>query len=800
MAVSKKYLTATAAGVFAMLGIVSSSAAATLGTINSLALTGGPTPNGTQFYDFGLVKLNDQGQVAFQAVTNSNFTESGIFRAQQVGPATLIAKTGQSVGNGAISSLTFSDFNNNGKVLFQAELAGGTGGNRALYLGAGSALHQLAREGSSFLSASITNNRFDYRLTSFEDLNFFEGAQLNDSGQVSFIGGYTAKEPIINGSTTVSGYAAMRANPDGSINMAFERGDAAPLAGGGTLGTIDAFEGPAPLQYKTAIVNNMGHTLVRARSGGLVDEGFYWSNVASLPFHNRKRTVGRDGQTLIPGAPGAIEVLTGNLPLVASHAVDMNDVGEVAFVPQVNPGSPGVLPDLAVYRWSPTAAAQSGAHGLTEIARKGTAVPGGDGQIGYIFFAEVELNNAGQAVFQSSIANSSHGVNDSAIFRGDGNELSVMVRNNMATPDGEHFFGLYGTTVMANDVAVNDAGHVAFHVPLRDEFGDYAGHGLYLTDGIDRVEVTRDGAPLAGSSVSFFSWLGGKGLNKYGQVAFNAQLEDGRSGVFMFTPDRLEWRTAGDGSWDDSMNWTLGIQPDEGRHVYIRPKSNVVIDGPTGAVAVNSLRLGDNEGRSVHELRLAPGSSIIALQNIVLEPSARVVLELGGTGAEQYGRLVADGDFHVAGTLQVTLAEGFSQAAGQQFQLLQANSLGIFGEFEGVKLPGAAPGLLWSTDRLMSHGLLVSTWQADFDEDGDVDGADFTVWNSNGSIDGKATHRQGDANSDGFVDGQDMLVWQQQLGSTAPTPGIGTVPEPGSLVLGVLATGGVATARRRRSR
>jgi hypothetical protein len=617
---------------------------------------------------------------------------------------------------------------------------------------------------------------------------------------VSFVGGYTAKEPIFNGTVNVSGYAAMRANADGSISMAFEQGDAAPKAGGGTQGTIDAVEGAAPLYFKTALVNNMGHTLIRARSGAPVDQGFYWSNVASFGLQNKKRAVGRDGQTLIPGAPGTIEVLTGQPPFLASHAGDMNDVGEVAFVPQLNPYQPGVGWDLAVYRWSPTAAAQPGAHGLTEIARMGTPVPGGDGQIGNIFFAEVELNNKGQAVFQSSIKNSSYGVNDYAIFRGDGNEFSVMVRNNMATPDGSLFYGLYGASVMANDVAINNSGHVAFHLPLRDEFGEYAGHGLYLTDGIDYVEVTRDGAPLAGSTVEFFNWQGNKGLNKFGQVAFNASLADGRNGVFLFTPDKVEWRTAGDGSWDDSMNWTLGMQPDEGHHVYIRPKANVVIDGPAGAVAVGSLRLGDNDGRGFHELRLAAGSTIIALENIVLEPSARVMLELGGTGFDQYGQLVA-GDIHVAGTLQVTLADGFQQAAGQQLQqfyLLQANSLGIFGEFEGVKLPEAAPDLIWSTDRLMSHGLLVSTWQADFDEDGDVDGADFTILNSSGSIQGTATHRQGDANGDQSVDGMDMLVWQRQLGRTAPTPGVGAVPEPGSLLLAMLAVGATAPLRRRR--
>lgn len=801
----RKKLAAMAAAVLGMAGVSEGFAAQPQGWISTMGLTGAPYPGGTQYYDFAPnIELNDLGQVAFQATIDPNFTQTGVFRAAELGPAKLIAKTGQGVVNGMISGLTLGDLNNSGEVLVQAELAGTPGGatdDRALYVGGATPLRQMVREGSSFLPAHITTQRFDYRLSSMEELNPFEGSQLNDAGQVSFVGGFTAKTPVNNGSVNVSGYAAMRVNPDGSVNMAFERGQAAPLAGGGTQGTIDDFTGMAPFYFKTALVNNQGHVLVRAQNGGAVDGGFYWSNVASLPFHNRQRTVGRDGQTLIPGAPGSIEVLSGEVPLLLTNGVDMNDVGEVAFVPQVNPGQPGKAPEMAVYRWSPTAAAQAGAHGLTEIARTGMAIAGTDSELGYTFFADVELNNAGQVAFQSQLKNVSQGATENAIFRGDGNELIPIVRDSMATPDGLHYFGLFGTNVLANDIAINDSGHVAFQTPLRDKFGDYAGQGLYITDGIDMIEVTREGRELAGSTVSFMQWNGAPSLNKHGQVAFNATLEDGRAGVFMFTPDRLEWRTAGDGSWDDAKNWTLGTQPSELHHLYIRPKASAVVEGPMGDLVVNSLRLGDREERgSIHELRIRAGSSIKTLQNIVLEPSARVVLELGGVNPDQYGHLITDGDFHLDGELQVTLAEGFQQAAGQQFHLLQAigmYSLGIFGEFVGVKLPEAAPELIWSTDRLTTHGLLVSTWQADFDEDGDVDGADLATWKAGSVSEGLGTHRKGDANGDGLVNGSDYLVWQRQQGMQAPQPAIGAVPEPGSLLLGLLGMGVVAAIRRR---
>jgi hypothetical protein len=55
---------------------------------------------------------------------------------------------------------------------------------------------------------------------------------------------------------------------------------------------------------------------------------------------------------------------------------------------------------------------------------------------------------------------------------------------------------------------------------------------------------------------------------------------------------------------------------------------------------------------------------------------------------------------------------------------------------------------------------------ADFDEDGLVDGADFLAWQLGvGAAD--PTPEQGDANGDGAVDGDDLAVWQEQFGSIA---------------------------------
>src|SRR5690606_11755969 len=70
----------------------------------------------------------------------------------------------------------------------------------------------------------------------------------------------------------------------------------------------------------------------------------------------------------------------------------------------------------------------------------------------------------------------------------------------------------------------------------------------------------------------------------------------------------------------------------------------------------------------------------------------------------------------------------------------------------------------------------------DFNSDGNVDGADFVIWQTNfPNNSGAATLDIGDANGDGNVDGADFVMWQTNF----PTIGGGqtVVPEPASMML-----------------
>jgi hypothetical protein len=70
----------------------------------------------------------------------------------------------------------------------------------------------------------------------------------------------------------------------------------------------------------------------------------------------------------------------------------------------------------------------------------------------------------------------------------------------------------------------------------------------------------------------------------------------------------------------------------------------------------------------------------------------------------------------------------------------------------------------------------------DFDSDGDVDGADFVVWQTHFPAASGGALATGDADGDGDVDGADFVVWQTNF-PTSPGPGSSPVPEPAALII-----------------
>lgn len=151
--------------------------------------------------------------------------------------------------------------------------------------------------------------------------------------------------------------------------------------------------------------------------------------------------------------------------------------------------------------------------------------------------------------------------------------------------------------------------------------------------------------------------------------------------------------------------------------------------------------------------------------------------------------------------------------AGLSDNVLVYESAGNAFKIRGVSLPHwtAGPGtssILEDTNFMFAfidHDLAPtlggggSFLAADFNQDGNVDGADLTAWKTNFGT--GTTKAQGDANGDSKVDGADFLTWQQQFGQT-PTAAAAAaaVPEPSSILLvGAAALGLGGIVRRRQS-
>jgi hypothetical protein len=82
---------------------------------------------------------------------------------------------------------------------------------------------------------------------------------------------------------------------------------------------------------------------------------------------------------------------------------------------------------------------------------------------------------------------------------------------------------------------------------------------------------------------------------------------------------------------------------------------------------------------------------------------------------------------------------------------------------------------------------------ADFDEDGDADGADFLSWQRGLGKTVGATLAEGDADRDGAVDGADLAQWEAEAASVSA---LAPVPEPSAAALFACGLALVALHRR----
>ena len=184
------------------------------------------------------------------------------------------------------------------------------------------------------------------------------------------------------------------------------------------------------------------------------------------------------------------------------------------------------------------------------------------------------------------------------------------------------------------------------------------------------------------------------------------------------------------------------------------------------------------------------GDTLTIAGDLNLEAGSLTILDIGTSGISDSISIAAN--FAAGGTLEIDLDESLdsltSLTLGSSWTLF--DFLTSSGSFESFLLPALASGLYWDTTQLLVDGTLSISDTAfvlagDFNGDGTVDLADYTLWRNNlGSVD-SVLAAGSTTDGSGYVDAGDFLTWKANLGTTSPVinQSIAAVPEPSTLLL-----------------
>jgi hypothetical protein len=157
-------------------------------------------------------------------------------------------------------------------------------------------------------------------------------------------------------------------------------------------------------------------------------------------------------------------------------------------------------------------------------------------------------------------------------------------------------------------------------------------------------------------------------------------------------------------------------------------------------------------------------------------------IQIAGRSGAQYDQLAVDGSAQLNGALDVSLSN-FSPQGGDEFNVLDFNFNSTTGTYASVNLPPLAAGLSWDTSRLYTLGILAVAGPrlvGDYNRDGVVNAADYTVWRdtlgSTGSL-------AADGDGDGTIDSGDYAFWKMHFGEHAGSGAAAATPEPASGVM-----------------
>lgn len=304
-----------------------------------------------------------------------------------------------------------------------------------------------------------------------------------------------------------------------------------------------------------------------------------------------------------------------------------------------------------------------------------------------------------------------------------------------------------------------------------------------------------------------------------------------------YTPRGRAWFTDGGGDIADDANWDFDALRSENANLIFgdvigqpatvtvtadTSASSVTIDSPQpyrllgagrlllsaepGAEALLDVRRGNHQ--LLIGMRLDSDATLRALDGasatitgavdanghtLAIEGAGEVLLSegltQGGGSLELYAKdsaSVSLGPQSVLdGSLDILLAPGQDPGAGEVFELVDYS--GSVVQFAAVNLPTLASGLDWQIaygPSSLEATVVAATIPGDYNGDGAVNAADYTVWRD--SLGADVPIRSGaDGDGDGVIGPNDYAVWQANFGMTASSAL--AVPEPAMWSLFALA-------------
>ncbi|MCA9263113.1 MAG: right-handed parallel beta-helix repeat-containing protein [Planctomycetales bacterium] len=306
----------------------------------------------------------------------------------------------------------------------------------------------------------------------------------------------------------------------------------------------------------------------------------------------------------------------------------------------------------------------------------------------------------------------------------------------LAAWNGDAAVGLPGDGVNWNDSANWTVGQVPDVDPASGVPGD---HVVFLPESTIRA-VTLNG-PHSVSSLSF--------EDSYSLDGATLVITEGRIHV------------------TENVHATLDNDLESPVTLVKQGTGTLTINGVVPDLTVESGILSGNATADAVEIRdsaqLRPGSDLgtFSVASLDVHPGGSLVLELTGSNAGEFDRLIATGNVDLAGNLMLDVSEQLvnSLVAGTPLEFLVVTSSQLVwnGQFDAGTLPAGVFAEVQASDGALR--VVIQRYLAgDANRDGSVDVRDFNRWNAN-KFKAGTTWETGDYNGDAVTDGADFNLW-----------------------------------------